>query len=499
MNPKRLQALGIVLGLALFIAAGLLMFTGADRSSPSKAASPLPVTDASTASLRQLSDTFAEVAAHIRPSVVSVHSEKTLKFRQPNWSSPFGSDFPFRWFFGDEPPPGRSQPQPREREFRQRGLGSGIIVDKDGHILTNNHVVREMDEIKVTLADGRTFDAEVVGNDSKTDLAVIKIKKDAPRDLPVAELGDSDALRVGDWVLAVGAPFGYEHTVTAGIISAKGRANVGVADYEDFLQTDAAINPGNSGGPLVDLHGKVIGINTAIATSIGQYAGVGFAIPVNMARTIMPTLVKGGTISRGQLGVIIQDIDGDLAKQFGLRDAKGVLVAQVNRGSAAEKAGIKIGDVILRYDGKETVDVRHLRNVVAATAPGAKVDIVVLRDDKERTLKAQIGELTAESTGEEGRPATSDLGLTVEPLTADKARELGYEGEQGVLVANVEDNTPAAEAGLQPGDLITEVNREKVASVDAFNSAVDKAKGKDSVLMLIKHERMSRFVIVRLK
>jgi serine protease Do len=504
MNAKKLQAIGIVLGVALFVATGLLILTGTDRPPPASAPSLRSVSTASTASLRQLSDTFAEVAEHIKPCVVSVHSEKVTKFRQPDWSSPFGDDSPFRWFFQD--PRNPRSPQPRERQFRQQGLGSGIVIDRDGDILTNYHVVKDVDEISVTLADKRTFKAEIVGTDPKTDLAVIKIKDKVARDLPAAELGDSDSLRVGDWVLAVGAPFGYEQTVTAGIVSAKGRTNVLEPEmYQDFIQTDAAINPGNSGGPLVDLHGKVIGINTAIATSVGQYAGVGFAIPINMVRDIMPTLIKGGKISRGMLGVIIQDIDDDLAKQFNLPNSQGVLVAQVNKDSAAEKAGIKVGDVILRYNGKKAEGVRQLRNMVAATAPGAKVEIVLLRNGKERTVTAQIGELATEKgeagTGEEGgeNETTSDFGLTVAPLTPDSAKQYGYEKEEGVLVTAVEQGSPAADAGLQVGDLITEVARQKVAGVDEYRDALAKAKGKDSVLMLIKHEGTSRFVIVKLK
>ena len=393
----------------------------------------------------------------------------------------------------------------------QRGLGSGIIVDKEGHILTNNHVVRDVDEIKVTLADKRVFDAEIVGTDAKTDLAIIKIKGKVPDDLPIAELGDSGVLRIGDWVLAIGAPFGYAQTVTVGIVSAKGRVvglmrdDKGVLQsYEDFIQTDAAINPGNSGGPLVNIDGQVVGINTAIATSIGQYAGVGFAIPSSMVKQIMPVLLKGGKVTRGMLGVMIQEIDSDLAKQFGLSDTKGALVAQVNKDSPADKAGIKIGDVIVRFDGKTIEDTSYLRNLVAATAPGTKADVVVLRDGKEKTIRVTVGTLTAEkgetSTEENGETeVTSSIGITVAPLTADKAKELGYEKDEGVLITEVEDDSPAARAELRPGDLITEINREKVTTAAECKDAIAKAKGKDSILMLIKRQGASRFVIVRMK
>jgi len=503
MNPKKLQALGIVLGTALFVATGLLTFTAANRVHPeSSAQTPPPVIKTSAAGLQTLSDTFAEVAEHVKPAVVSVYSEKVVKFRRPDFGFPFGEGFPFQFFFGDE---GQPQPQPRrqQREFqyRQGGMGSGIIIDKDGHILTNNHVVQDVDEIKITLADKRTFEAKIVGTDPKTDLAVIKIKGNVPADLPVAAMGDSDAVRVGDWVLAIGAPFGYAQTVTAGIISAKGRTGVGDdGQYEDFLQTDAAINPGNSGGPLVNLKGEVIGINSAIATRVGQFAGVGFAIPSNLAQTIWPTLAKGETIKRGLLGVIIQEITPDIAKEFDLADTKGALVAQVNKDSAADKAGIKVRDVIIRYNGKDIEDTRQLRNLVAATAPGTKVDIVVRRDGKTKTLKATVGELPAEKGAPTGAPAQTDtdkFGFSVESLTADKADELGYKDEQGVLVAEVEDGSPAAQAGLQPGDLITEVNRQKVTSVSEFRAAVKDAK--DRLLLLVKNKNASRFVILKVK
>jgi serine protease Do len=379
-------------------------------------------------------------------------------------------------------------------------MGSGIIMDAEGHILTNNHVVDGVDEINVTLPDKRTFEVEVVGTDPKTDLAVLKIKGKTPKDLPVAKLGDSDKGRVGDWVLAFGAPFGYEQTVTAGIISAKGRGNVGVADYEDFIQTDAAINPGNSGGPLVNMDGEVIGINTAIATRVGQYAGVGFAIPINMIKSIMPALVKGESVKRGMLGVVIQPVDPDMAKQFGVDASKGALVAQVNPDSAASKAGVKVGDIIQKYDGKEVQDVRSLRNMVAATKPGSKIELVVLRDGKEKKLAATVGELTADdaaSTGSDAAKDVANLGMSVEPLTTDKAKQLGLKDEQGVLVSAVQDNGAAATAGIQPGDLVIEVNREKVTSVAEFRNAAAKSKDKESVLMFVKREGSSRFVIVK--
>jgi len=503
MNPKRLQAAGMTLGVALFVATGLLTWTGADHPVPVKAQKSASNPPTGVAGLQSLGDTFANVSERVKPCVVSVYSAKIVKMRQPDFFSPFGEDFPFRFFFEGEggARPRRPGQQPRQHEFRQDGMGSGIIVDKEGRILTNNHVVDGTDEIKVTLSDKRTFEAEIVGKDSKTDLAVIKIKGSVPSDLPVAELGDSEEVRVGDWVLAIGAPFGYVQTVTAGIISAKGRTT-DQDMYQDFLQTDAAINPGNSGGPLVNLQGEVIGINSAIATRVGQFAGVGFAIPSNLVKAIYPTLAKGGKISRGMLGVIIQDVTDELAKQFNLSDTYGAIVSQVNKGSPAEKAEIKPGDVIIKYNGKRVEDTAHLRTAVANTAPGTKVELVILRDGKERAITAKLGELTTTKGDEDGpeeSSAASDLGLTVEPLTAAKAKELGYEKGDGLLVTEVQDNSSAALAGVQPGDLITEVNRSKVSTTDEFRDSVAKAKTKESVLLLVKRQGASRFIIIKMK
>jgi len=453
-----------------------------------------------TAPARDLSKAFEAVAAHVKPAVVSVYSEKTVRFRSWDWEFPFGEDF-FERFFGRELPRRRSQPAPREYRIPQRGQGSGIIVDKDGHILTNNHVVRDVDKIKVQLADKRTFDAEIVGRDEKTDVAIIKIKGRVPRDLPVASLGDSDTLKVGDWVLAIGAPFGLAQTVTAGIISAVGRADVGIADYEDFIQTDAAINPGNSGGPLVNMRGEVIGINTAIATPIGQFAGVGFAIPINMAKHMMPTLLKGQTVTRGFLGVIIQDITEELADQFKLADTRGALVSQVNKDSPADKAGIKPGDVIIKYQGKPVADTRELRNAVAATAPGAKAELTIRRDGKEKTLTVTIGELTPEKmvAADTGKGGTLDrFGLTVQPVTPALAEEFGYDkNARGLLITDVAEDSPAEAAQLRRGDLIVEANRQPVATIGELREAL--AHSRDTALLLVKRKDASLYVVLRVK
>jgi serine protease Do len=457
---------GMVVGLALVLAAGRFSF-----------AAP-PLSDATTAPARELSRAFEAVAARVKPAVVSVYSEKTVKLRGDDGGLPFGDDF-FRQFFGPGGPGGsgdpRHRPAPREYRVPQHGMGSGMIVD-----------------------------TEVVGTDQKSDMAIIKIKGRVPKDLPTVTLGDSDALQVGDWVLAIGAPFGLTQTVTAGIISATGRGDVGVADYEDFLQTDAAINPGNSGGPLVDMSGFVIGINTAIATSIGQYAGVGFAIPSDMVKGVMPTLVKGESVTRGFLGVSIQDVTAELAGKFHLAGTEGALVSQISAGSPAENAGFHVGDVILKYRGKAVTDTRELRNLVAATDPGTKADVTILRDGVEKTLTVSVGKLSAdevasskESGGTEGDEATGldRFGLSVQPLTTDLAQQLGYEGQQGVLVASVDPGGPAASARLQPGDLIVEVDRAPVRSVEQLRKKLEKSK--DNALLLVRREEASVFVVLK--
>lgn len=470
---------------------------------------PLPAADkplpaATTAPLRAFSDAFADVAAYIKPSVVTIFSEKTVKI--PRFALPFGNGMPFQHFFDDEdsdtPRPRHSKP----REYKETGMGSGIVVDKDGHILTNLHVVDDTDDVKVKFADGTTLAAEVIGTDPGTDIAVLKIKGKLPADLTPATLGSSEALRVGEWVLAIGAPFGFEQTVTAGILSAKGRSSIdGDRDkYEDFLQTDAAINRGNSGGPLVSLRGEVIGINTAIISASGQSAGVGLAIPIDMAKRVLRDLIKSGHVTRGFLGIGIQDISPLLAEQFKLPVAKGALVGQINKGSPAEKAGVKTGDVVVRFNGKPIEDTQNLRNLVAATDPGAKAELVVNRDGKEKTLTVTVGELPESGTSS-ARPRrpdqtpdkTDDYGLTIEPLTDRQARTLGYEGEDGVLIAQVANDSPAAEAGLRPGDLIVEVNRQRVANVNDFRKALEKSK--DKTLLLVKNKSASRFVVLEPK
>jgi serine protease Do len=496
-QKKRIKVLSVGAGLVLLVGIGLAWTfeTGRPSLTTAKAAS---ISDSTVAPALQLQKAFTSVAARVKPAVVSVYSEKTVKYEAPNF--PFGDDL-FRQFFGQFSSRRGQRPQYR---VPQRGMGSGMILDKQGHILTNYHVVSDGDKLNVRLADQRRFAAEVVGKDPRTDVAIIKIKGKVPDDLPTVDLGDSDGLQVGDLVIAVGAPFGLTQTVTQGIISATGRQDVGISDYEDFLQTDAAINPGNSGGPLVNMRGQVIGMNTAIATNIGQFAGVGFAIPVNMIKTMLPTLIKGGKITRGMLGVAIQEINEDLAKQFHLSEAKGALVSQVQPDSPAAKAGIKVGDVIVGYDGKKIEDTRQLRNLVASTKPGTRVDVKVFRNEKEQTLSATVGTLTeaaaqAGASGAEGTDKLDALGLQVETLTPQIARQYGLENEKGVLITGVEGGSLASMAGLQAGDLIAEVDRQAVTNVQELDNVLTKAKNKDTVLLLIKRSGGSLFVVLQMK
>jgi serine protease Do len=486
-----------VLAVPILVGGGMLAVTG-HCSAPKAMAAPPPLTPAVVAPAKALSDAYVAVAAHVKPAVVSVYSEKmVVRQEMPDFGFPFGDDF-FNQFFGGS----QRRQAPKEYKVPQRGMGSGMILDKAGHILTNYHVVKDVDQIKVRLADKREFKAEIVGTDPKTDVAVIRIKDKVPSDLPTVQLGNSDALRDGELVMAIGAPFGLTQTVTTGIISAMGRSDVGIADYEDFLQTDAPINPGNSGGPLVNMNGEVIGMNSAIATASGSSAGVGFAIPANMIKAMLPTLTKGGKIARGLLGVGIQDLDEDLAKQFGLEDSNGALVSSVSPDSAADKAGLKAGDVIVRYDGKPIESSRDLRNRVGGTAPGTKVKLDVMRRGKAISVTATIGQSTGEpaTPGGSSAPAqATKLGLSLQNLTPELAQRYGLTEKSGVLVVGVEPGSPAAEVGLQEGDLITEVAMHKVANVGELQSLLDKSEKDGRVLLLVKRKGGSLFLTLQLK
>jgi serine protease Do len=435
---------------------------------------------------------MAEVTAAVKPGIVNILTTRTVKVG--SGQDPFLEDPFFKRFFGDQF--GRQRQQPKEQ--KSSGLGSGVIVSPDGYIITNSHVVKDADEIKVTLTDKREFIGKIIGSDLKTEIAVVKI--DA-KNLPIVPWGNSDKLQVGEVVLAVGNPFGLNQTVTMGIVSALGRANVGIADYEDFIQTDAAINPGNSGGALVNVKGEVVGINTAIYSTSGGYQGIGFAIPSNMVKSIMESLIKKGKVVRGWLGVSIQKVTPELAKQFDLKDEVGALVGDVVEDGPAEKAGLQRGDIIFEYDGKKIEEPYVLRNMVANTLPGESHTIKVLRDGKAKTLTITIGELPSDAQ----QPVEADdfqnalKGVSVQDMNPELAKKLKVPDKiKGVIISDVEESSIAAGALMQ-GDVIQEVNRKKVADVKSYKDVVTKIKKDESVLLLIFRGGSSLFVTLSQK
>jgi serine protease Do len=468
-SMKRGRSLLITGWATLFLAAGVMFATFfAD----------IPALSAQTAgTMPAPPGSFSGLVKEARDSVVNISTVKIIR-REQMFESPFGRDDPFsdmfERFFGDRIP----------RESRRTILGSGFIIDKDGFILTNNHVVEQTDEIKVMLANGKEYDAEIVGRDPKTDLALIRIETE--EDLKPLPLGDSEELEVGDWVLAIGNPFGLDHTLTVGVVSAKGRTSVGITDYEDFIQTDAAINPGNSGGPLMNLKGEVIGINSAILSQSGGYMGIGFAIPINMAKDLLPQLKKGKVI-RGWLGVMIQPITPELKESFELEEEKGALVSEVTPRGPAEEAGIEVGDVIVSFDGKEIQEMNDLPMIVASTPVGKIVTVEVIREGKKKGFEAKIDELEeeieeGETLGEEKR----DLGMTVDEITPSTARQLGLSDERGVVVVRVESNSPAEDAGIARGDVIRSINREPVNDVETYKKKIRQHKKGDVILFRVK-------------
>ena len=445
--------------------------------------------------LRETGKAFASVARQASPAVAFIQVEKTVD-QQPSvqFFSPFGDDF-FNRFFGIPSPEEQHRYHQKPRQQRMVGQGSGFIISKDGYILTNNHVVGNADKVTVKLLDGREFTAKTIGTDPHSDVAVIKI--DAT-DLPMLEIGDSDAIEVGEWVVAIGNPFGLSHTLTVGVVSAKGRSSVGITDYENFIQTDAAINPGNSGGPLVDLDGRVVGMNTAIFSRSGGYMGIGFAIPINMAKAIKDQLIQTGSVTRGYLGIVIQDLTADLAKSFGIKEHKGILVAKVSEDSPAEKGGLKQGDVIVEFSNKPVDKVGSFRNLVALTAPGSKEKMVVLRNGKPKTLSITIGKLPEGELASASTPHTVEkLGLSVQTLTPELAQQFDLEDEKGVVVTHVAPGSIAAQADIRPGAVIQEVNRRPVNTTEEFKKALANPLETGSVLLLVKDGQYSRYVVLR--
>jgi len=442
-------------------------------------------------STRMIPASFSELAKKVSPAVVNISAVRVVKDRgfifrsprQPGKPEEFGEPFDFfDRFFGRQAPP---------QERKQRSLGSGFIIDPSGYIITNNHVVENAQEILVLVSSGKEYKAKIVGRDPKTDIALIKINTE--NSLPSVKLGDSDRLNVGDWVVAIGNPFGLDHTVTAGIISAKSRV-IGAGPYDDFLQTDASINPGNSGGPLLNLDGEVIGINTAISAA-GQ--GIGFAIPTNLARDIVSQLREKGKVVRGWLGVVIQPITPELAESFKLKDQSGSLIADVDPDGPASKAGIKRGDVIIAFNGKKIKEWSDLPALVASTRVGTEVEVKVIREGKSETIKVKLGEL------KEGRIASREpvreevLGLAVQELTPELAERFGVDQKTGVIISRIAEGSPAAEVGLRPGDLILEINRQPIDSLRAYSNTVNRIKKDDIVLFLVKRGANTLFYTLK--
>jgi serine protease Do len=444
-----------------------------------------------TVTPQTLPASFASLVKAVSPAVVNISTVRTIKgggrvFR--HFMGPFDKNDPFRdffeKFFGDQSP---------ERDLKQRSLGSGFIIDKDGYIITNNHVIERADQIKVRLADEREFSAEIIGRDTKTDLALIKIN--SFRDLPSVTLGDSDALSVGDWVITIGNPFGLTHTVTAGIVSAKGRV-IGAGPYDDFIQTDASINPGNSGGPLLNVRGEVVGINTAIVAT-GQ--GIGFAIPINIAKEIIVQLKEKRKVVRGWLGVAIQKMTPELARSFGIKEGKGALVGDVFAGSPADKANIKRGDVIIEFDGQKIDEMSDLPRLVANTPVGKTVTIKIIREGQEQTLTAKIAEMKEEKPPVAKTDVEIKIGLSVQEITPEIAEELGLEDETGVIVASVAPGSPAEDADFNQGDIIKEINRKGIKNLRDYRMAMDKAAKEDTILFLVQREGQTLYLTINLR
>jgi len=437
---------------------------------------------ASTQVLEQLGDAMAKVAEQVKPAIVNISTTRMVKAqRHPFFDDPF-----FRRFFGDE--------LQGQQKRRVTNLGSGVIATSDGYILTNNHVIEGAEDILVKLYNNKEYKGKVVGTDKRTDLAVIQIDE---KNLSTIKWGDSDKLRAGEFVLAFGNPYGLNQTITMGIISALGRTGIGITDYEDFIQTDAAINPGNSGGALTNLKGELVGINTAIFSTTGGYQGIGFAIPANMANSIMNSIITTGKVVRGWLGVNIQPMTPELVKQFKLKDDKGVLLSDVVEGGPAEKAKLKKGDVIIEYDGKKVESPFQLRNMVAATTPGKSVNIKIIRDGNPINIKVTITELPSEiQVASTVQPANTFRGITVQDITDEFLKRYGITKKiKGVVVSGIGENSPAL-GRLNEGDIITEINRQPVANVAEFNSLTSKIAADRDILLTIIREKSSLFLVI---
>ncbi|HAM49381.1 MAG TPA: peptidase [Nitrospiraceae bacterium] len=475
--------------LVALVLAVVMLGLGYGISTAVKVSDP-PVSQPLRADTPMIPGNFSELAERARPAVVNIQTVKTIqggsRVLRHFFGNPFQEQNPFEEFFGLRPQ-GYSPDA-----LEQRSLGSGFIIDRDGYIVTNNHVVENADQIKVKLFDSKEFDARVVGRDPKTDLALIKI--DGASGLQPIAMGNSDELKVGNWVVAIGSPFGLEQTVTAGIVSAKSRV-IGSGPYDNFIQTDASINPGNSGGPLINMRGEVVAINTAI---IASGKGIGFAIPVNMAKEVLPQLKDNGKVVRAWLGVGIQEMTEPLAQSFGLKEKKGALVTQVFKDSPAEQAGIAQGDVLVEFNGKAIGDSHDLPSAVAAMAVGKTVTIKLLRNGTTITKQVKLGTLE-EKTEVAKTPSHKMLGIMIQNITPELARTLGLANETGVVVSRVEPDSPADNAGLQRGDVIQEVNRHPVKDTQDFLHKIEEAKDGGNLLLLVHREEGNLFVAVTAK
>ncbi len=471
INKKLLKVLIIVIAFSLNIMSSHEIFANSKGKE-------------STEILTQLGEAMAGVAERVKPAVVNISTSKTVKTeRHPFFDDPF-----FRRFFGD--------PQPQKR--RVTNLGSGVIASADGYIITNNHVIEGAEDILVKLSDGREYKGRPVGKDPRTDIAIIKIDE---KNLPTVPWADSDKLRVGEIVFAIGNPYGLNQTITMGIVSALGRTGIGITDYEDFIQTDAAINPGNSGGALVNIKGEIVGINTAIFSVTGGYQGIGFAIPSNMVKNVMENIVKEGKVVRGWLGVQIQALTPELARQFNLKDEKGVLLADIVEGGPAEKGGLKRGDVIIEYNGKKIENPFQLRNMVATTKPGDTVNIMVMRNGKALSIKVVVGELPDGVAAVEIPEKFDNVlrGVQVQDLTDEMIKRLGITKKiRGVIITNISEDSPSSGI-LSEGDIILEVNKTPVSNVREYNEIVSKIEKNQEVLLLIMRGGSNLYITISVR
>ena len=482
---KSFRGITVALIAGSFLMIGMIIASQFSLTPATEAKTPSFWTDGDAGDSSGSPGSFADLSQELSPAVVNISTTTVVGNRQgsPGPNRPFGDEFPRRFF------PGPQRPQ------KKNSLGSGFIINEEGYIVTNNHVVDGADEIVVILKEGDEYPAKIIGKDSKTDIALIKIE---PKNgLPVIRLGNSEGTRVGDWVLAIGNPFGLGHTVTAGIVSAKGR-ELGAGPHDDFIQTDAAINPGNSGGPLLDMAGNVIGINTAIFSRNGGNQGVGFAIPVNLAKSIVAQLKESGRVTRAWLGVLIQHITPELQDSLELETRKGALVADVVKGGPASKSGLLRGDVIVRFNGDEVSSQSELPTMVAFLPVGQKVEVVVLRNGKEMTIEVTLEEMKEEDVVAEGssREVQDELGLTVQNLTPEIAEQLGLSNTGGVVVSDVDQNGAAAQSGIRRGDVILEVNRIKITDFETLNRVLEEGKDSKSNLFLVSRGGRTIFVAV---